>query len=105
MAKSSRASSKKANNQRKAANIFGPAEAARAERLSARLLELAKQAKPESSDMNVDGEIDKRRRTLFCLAANISEADEDVAEKEADEQDEAADNCMSIPFSYLDFIH
>lgn len=57
MAKSSRSSTKKFNNQRKAASIFGPAESARAERLSARLLELAKQPKPESSDvkMNTDG--------------------------------------------------
>jgi hypothetical protein len=51
MAKSARASSRKKNNQRKAANIFGPAESVRAERLSAKLLELAKQPKPESSDV------------------------------------------------------
>ena len=57
MAKSSRSSTKKNNNQRKAASIFAPAENARAERLSAKLLELAKSAKPESSDvkMNVEG--------------------------------------------------
>jgi hypothetical protein len=51
MAKSARASSRKKNNQRKAANIFGPAESVRAERLSAKLLELAKQPKSESSDV------------------------------------------------------
>jgi hypothetical protein len=56
MAKSSRASSKKFNNQRKAATIFGPAEAARQERLSAKLLELARQAKPEPAEMKIDGE-------------------------------------------------
>lgn len=55
MARSSRSSAKKANNQRKAAGIFGPVEAARAERLSARLLEIANQPKPESSDVNMDG--------------------------------------------------
>ena len=55
MAKSSRSSSKKANNRRKAASVFGPAEIARNERLSAKLLELAKQPKPESSDVNMDG--------------------------------------------------
>ncbi|KPM37604.1 hypothetical protein AK830_g8951 [Neonectria ditissima] len=48
MAKSARASSRKANNQRLAAKVFGPVEAARAERLHAKLLELAKQPKPES---------------------------------------------------------
>ncbi|KAL7789828.1 hypothetical protein V8C37DRAFT_385846 [Trichoderma ceciliae] len=54
MAKSSRSSSKKFNNQRKAATIFGPVEAARRERLSAKLLELAKQAKPEPAEMKID---------------------------------------------------
>ncbi|KAM0449395.1 hypothetical protein ACHAPV_008853 [Trichoderma viride] len=54
MAKSSRSSSKKFNNQRKAAAIFGPAEAARQERLSAKLLELARQAKPEPAEMKID---------------------------------------------------
>ncbi|KAL7894188.1 hypothetical protein HDV63DRAFT_390028 [Trichoderma sp. SZMC 28014] len=54
MAKSSRASSKKFNNQRLAANVFGPVEAARQERLSAKLLELARQAKPEPAEMKVD---------------------------------------------------
>ncbi|KAL6695176.1 hypothetical protein V8C43DRAFT_288379 [Trichoderma afarasin] len=54
MAKSSRSSSKKFNNQRKAASIFGPAETARQERLSAKLLELAKQAKPEPAEMKID---------------------------------------------------
>ncbi|EEU39571.1 uncharacterized protein NECHADRAFT_81891 [Fusarium vanettenii 77-13-4] len=56
MAKSSRSSTRKANNRRLVANVFGPAESARAERLSAKLLELAQQPKPESSDvkMSVD---------------------------------------------------
>lgn len=46
MAKSSRSSTRKANNQRLKANVFGPVEAARQERLSARLLEIASQPKP-----------------------------------------------------------
>ncbi|KAM0513529.1 hypothetical protein ACHAPE_007791 [Trichoderma viride] len=58
MAKSSRSSSKKFNNQRKAAAIFGPAEAARQERLSAKLLELARQAKPEPAEMKIDDDAD-----------------------------------------------
>ncbi|KAF4446047.1 family UPF0642 [Fusarium austroafricanum] len=53
MAKSARASTRKANNRRLVQNVFGPAEAARNERLSAKLLELAKQPKPESSDVNM----------------------------------------------------
>ncbi|KAF4992734.1 hypothetical protein FGRMN_6944 [Fusarium graminum] len=53
MAKSARASTRKANNRRLVKNVFGPAEAARNERLSAKLLEVAKQPKPESSDVNM----------------------------------------------------
>ncbi|KAM0428240.1 hypothetical protein ACHAPT_007141 [Fusarium lateritium] len=71
MAKSSRSSTRKANNRRLVANVFGPAEAARAERLSAKLLELAQQPKPESSDVNM----------------NIEEDNEDSNEKE-DAQEE-----------------
>ena len=56
MAKSSRASSRKANNQRLAAKVFGPVEDARVERLSARLLEAARQPKPETSDVKMDAE-------------------------------------------------
>lgn len=48
MAKSSRASSRKANNQRLKANVFGPVEAARQERLAAKLLAIASQPKPVS---------------------------------------------------------
>ncbi|OAA59354.1 putative protein family UPF0642 [Cordyceps fumosorosea ARSEF 2679] len=54
MAKSSRSSTRKENNRRLAATVFGPAETARAERLSAKLLELAKQPKPETSDANME---------------------------------------------------
>jgi hypothetical protein len=50
MAKSSRASSRKANNQRLKANVFGPIESARNERLSARLLELAAAPKPQKAE-------------------------------------------------------
>ncbi|RCI10772.1 hypothetical protein L249_5340 [Ophiocordyceps polyrhachis-furcata BCC 54312] len=49
MAKSSRASVKKENNRRKAVSIYGPAELARNERLSTKLLEVARQPKPEPS--------------------------------------------------------
>ncbi|KAF1733395.1 hypothetical protein ACQRIT_003968 [Beauveria bassiana] len=54
MAKSGRSSTRKANNRRLAATVFGPAETARAERLSAKLQELAKQPKPETSDANME---------------------------------------------------
>ncbi|KXJ97545.1 hypothetical protein Micbo1qcDRAFT_191991 [Microdochium bolleyi] len=53
MAKSSRSSTRKANNQRLKANVFGPVESARAERLSAKLLEIAAQPKPAQDDGDV----------------------------------------------------
>jgi hypothetical protein len=56
MAKSARASTRKANNRRLKSNVFGPVEAARVERLSAKLLELAAQPKPprpESEEMKI----------------------------------------------------
>jgi hypothetical protein len=55
MAKSLRASSRKANNMRLKAALFGPAEQARAERLSAKLMELANEPKPTREiEMKVD---------------------------------------------------
>jgi hypothetical protein len=60
MAKSSRASVKKRNNRQLAKRVFGPVEAARNERLSAKLMELASQPKPEREvEMMVDGKSSK----------------------------------------------
>ncbi|KAL7932031.1 hypothetical protein V8C35DRAFT_308310 [Trichoderma chlorosporum] len=76
MAKSSRSSSKKFNNQRKAASIFGPAETARQERLSAKLLELAKQAKPEPAEMKIDdGDIAPEKEEHAGADENSMEVD------------------------------
>lgn len=57
MAKGARASTKKANNARLKAGVFGPVESARNERLSAKLLELASKPKPKKDEavMEVDG--------------------------------------------------
>lgn len=55
MAKGARSNTTKANNRRKAAGVFSEVALARDERLSAKLLELAKQPKPETSDVNMDG--------------------------------------------------
>lgn len=54
MAKGARASTKKANNARLKAGVFGPVESARNERLSAKLLELASQPKPKQDDLVMD---------------------------------------------------
>jgi hypothetical protein len=56
MAKSSRASTKKANSARLKAAVFSPVETARTERLSAKLLELASQPKPRKEDTVADAE-------------------------------------------------
>lgn len=50
MAKGLRSSRNKANNVKLRSNVFGPAEDARKERLSAKLLELASQPKPKRED-------------------------------------------------------
>ncbi|KAF2273840.1 uncharacterized protein EI97DRAFT_435756 [Westerdykella ornata] len=57
MAKGLRSSVKKANRSKLRARVFGPAEAARNERLHAKLLEAVQQPKPEppkKSDMEID---------------------------------------------------
>ncbi|GAP88521.1 hypothetical protein SAMD00023353_1701200 [Rosellinia necatrix] len=87
MAKSSRASSRKANNQRLKANVFGPVEADRNARLSARLLELASAPKPEQAGgeaMNViDGDDDTTNNTnagkQVTAAADETAMDVDAA--------------------------
>ena len=58
MAKGARASTNKANNVKLKANVFGPVENARTERLSAKLLELASQPKPKPAkdDIDMEGE-------------------------------------------------
>lgn len=47
MAKSARSTTVKANNRRLKKHVFGPVEAARAERLSAKLLAIAAEPKPQ----------------------------------------------------------
>lgn len=54
MAKSSRASSVKKNNQRLKKTVFGPVETARNERLSAKLMALASQPKPPRTEMEIE---------------------------------------------------
>jgi hypothetical protein len=73
MAKSSRASSRKANNQRLKAKVFGPVEIERNERLSAKLLELAAAPKPERPDSET---------------MNIVDDDDDTANNDATTADD-----------------
>lgn len=71
MAKGARASSKKANNARLKAGVFGPVEGARNERLSAKLLELASQPKPKKNEvaMEVDS---KETRPSTCWFPDLT---------------------------------
>jgi len=59
MAKGARASTKKANNSKLKSNVFGPVESARTARLSAKLLELASQPKPEPVKEDVAMEVEE----------------------------------------------
>lgn len=75
MAKGSRASSVKANNVRLKNKVFGPVEAARNERLSAKLLELAAQPKPSRTTeefIGLDGEADGASYTLKAIYAMLT---------------------------------
>ncbi|KAK3301556.1 uncharacterized protein B0T15DRAFT_544007 [Chaetomium strumarium] len=63
MAKSARASRIKANNQRLKKNVFGPVEAARAERLSAKLLAIAAQPKPQKDVEMNEEPVDESKET------------------------------------------
>jgi hypothetical protein len=100
MAKSSRSSSRKANNQRLAAKVFGPAENARAERLSARLLEVAKQAKPETSDANMDVD-SKNSSRLRCISFLSFKTDVSITAgaetAKTSEENQVNDNGMDPP--------
>ena len=72
MAKSSRASSVKANNRRLKKNVFGPVEDERTARLSAKLLELAAQPKPQKdADMEDEtAEADAEKKEESTKAAD-----------------------------------
>ncbi|TKA72270.1 hypothetical protein B0A49_03482 [Cryomyces minteri] len=74
MAKSSRSSVRKTNNAKLKSRVFGPVEAARTQRLSARLLELASQPKPPRTEMEV-GE-DSKEQSNTEAAENEPAAEE-----------------------------
>lgn len=67
MAKGLRSSRNKANKSKLRSNVFGPAEIARKERLSSKLIKLASKPQPNADKVSkmVDGE--KGRRLLLNL--------------------------------------
>ena len=84
MAKGARASSKKANRIKLRANVFGPVEQARAERLHAKLLETIAQPKPEKTDMETE-ESESPVQPLACAPSNsVPASAADDATKEED---------------------
>lgn len=93
MAKSQRSSVTKANNQRLKKNVFGPVEAARQQRLSARLLEIASQPKPvpekDMKDAVEQGMFESTCQALFwetgCNTDIFSTTAETEETKAADE--------------------
>ncbi|KAK7709067.1 hypothetical protein SLS57_008792 [Botryosphaeria dothidea] len=94
MAKGSRSSVRKTNNQALKARVFGPVETARTERLSQKLLELAQQPRPQKNEM--DGEKDGQRTQPHIVSAqapaNIPTEPEntDAQEKAPADQAEAS---------------
>ncbi|KAI0969364.1 hypothetical protein F4678DRAFT_463623 [Xylaria arbuscula] len=85
MAKSSRASTRKANNQRLKANVFGPVEIERNARLSAKLLELAAAPKPEVVDSD---------SSIKIIDSDADPTGSNEAEKEGAAT--AAENAMDV---------
>ncbi|KAF2086956.1 hypothetical protein K490DRAFT_66268 [Saccharata proteae CBS 121410] len=87
MAKGSRSSVRKTNNQKLKSKVFGPVESARTERLSAKLLELAQQSKPEKAETQ--------------KANTEVEAEEPTTDAQADEQTEGlTPSCISCHLPY-----
>ncbi|KAL3425654.1 hypothetical protein PVAG01_02445 [Phlyctema vagabunda] len=58
MAKGARASTIKSNNSKLKNRVFGPVETARTERLSAKLLELASQPRPQKTEDDAQMEVE-----------------------------------------------
>lgn len=83
MAKGLRASRTKKNNQALSKRVFGPVEAARNERLSAKLLALAQQPKAPREEM----EIEKGRQTEHM---RIHAADTETCSTESADKDSGA---------------
>jgi len=100
MAKSSRSSRLKKNNQGLKKRVFGPVEAARSERLSAKLLALAQQPKPPRAEMEVenDGKPGKNRVASVC-ADHVCTADSKDADAEAKEEQQAVGTLPSLSIS------
>lgn len=76
MAKGLRSSRNKANKSKLRSNVFGPAESARKERLSAKLIELSTKSQPNlEDDMKMaNGEKGRRLRKQSSRTADFSDS-------------------------------
>lgn len=104
MGKSARSSAIKKNNQKLKSRVFGPVEAARNERLSAKLMDLATQPKPPRAEMEVENDgmpLRALQATLFSEDKNtdqVNHTDQKESTSEAKEdQHEGASPSLSIP--------
>jgi hypothetical protein len=92
MAKGLRASRTKKNNQALSKRVFGPVEAARNERLSAKLLALAQQPKAPREEM----EIEKGMQTRHHASKPVAAADIPLPEADKEATAEGTPS-LSIP--------
>ncbi|OMP89093.1 hypothetical protein BK809_0005814 [Diplodia seriata] len=101
MAKGSRSSVRKTNNQALKRKVFGPVETARTERLSQKLLELAQQPAPSKNEMEV--EKDGQRAQHLHRPAQIAtdtptEPENGAAQAKAPaDQAEGSSKCFTWP--------
>lgn len=81
MAKGLRSSRNKANKSKLRSNVFGPAESARKERLSAKLIELSSKSQPKSED---DMKMANGEKVMTQEISEVSEAPVPASEEEMD---------------------
>jgi len=104
MAKGLRASVIKRNNSKLRARVFGPVENARTARLSAKLLELASQPKPQKEGMEIDKE-DCEHIESTCIAqavTNTAAATKNDGNTENTEDAEGMSSLASSPATSAD---
>jgi hypothetical protein len=100
MGKGLRSSVLKTNNRKLKKNVFGPVEAARTERLSQKLQELASQPKPPKAEMEVEESNGMRnlRRDSRSAKLTLPPTDSKQAESEAKATNaNGALNALAIP--------
>ena len=96
MAKGLRASRTKKNNQALSKRVFGPVEAARNERLSAKLLALAQQPKAPREEMEIEKGKHTRHRRMRMFDTETNTSSTESADKDSGAAAEGTPS-LSIP--------